>query len=129
MKIFADLKGKEEVFLTNAQRFVNGLKTLDLFKYRPERLSSGEVMQSVLDGYRNWFERGKTGNRIDIGQRNKARKDFTERFNRILRFLESIAEEEDIPALLAAGFKVVVTKRRAASKKVQQQAVLVPTGA
>lgn len=101
LKITIDLKGKDSSVLSNAHRGANGLVSLALYAKGP--FPPEEVQQAVAE-YDGFYEGAKTGNRVEILKRNHARRLVTEMFRKITSFLQSVATEEDIPALIQAGF-------------------------
>lgn len=104
--ISIDLTGKDGTFISNAYRAHSGLLTLELYRERPSRLASTDQAKEKIDGLQLAFEGGTTGNRVHIAQRKKLRQEVTEMFRRIICFLQSVATEDDIPALIQAGFRV-----------------------
>lgn len=113
MKLKIDLTGKDSIVLSNSHRYYNGLSTLEIYRNRPDKVPSLELLKEAIDGYERSYEAAVNGDRVQIARRKKARKDVCDMFEKILHFLESVAEEDDIPALLQAGFEV----RRAARKR------------
>lgn len=101
-----DLSGKDATFISNCYRYHSGLSTIHLYRNLHERMPTLEQLKARIDELQQAYEGGSTGNRVQIAMRNQARKDVTDMFNRILRFLEAVATEEDIPALIQAGFEV-----------------------
>lgn len=101
LKISIDLKGKDSSVLSNAHRCANGLASLALYAKGP---FPPEEVQGAVAEYDAFYEGAKTGNRVEILKRNSARKSVTEMFKKITSFLQSVATEEDIPALIQAGF-------------------------
>jgi hypothetical protein len=119
-KLRFDLSGKEAVFLCNVNRYYNGLTTLELYRHLGDRVPTLPQLKECLDRYAHGYEFGVNGDRVEIALRNKARKDLTEMFEKVLHFLQSVATEDDIPALLQAGIEVVSPARR-------RKATVVPT--
>ncbi|QXE92547.1 hypothetical protein [Geomonas subterranea] len=115
--ISADITGKDSTCLSNARRCTRGLETLELYKNGPFPV---DVVQQAVNVYDSAYEEGKSGNRSQIQRRKNARKVVTEMFKKIVSFLKSVATEEDIPALMQAGFNahVPVYRRKAASAPV-----------
>ena len=101
-----DLSGKDGTFISNSYRYHSGLSTLYLYRNLPERMPTPDQVKGKIDELQQAYEGGSTGNRVQIALRNQARKEVTDMFNRILRYLEAVATEEDIPALIQAGFEV-----------------------
>jgi len=119
LKLKFDLLGKDAVYLSNVNRYYNGLSTLELYRNLTDRVPALPHLKEGLDRYAHAYEFGINGDRIEIALRKKARKDLTEMFEKILHFLQSVAVEDDIPALLQAGIEVVSPSRR-------KKAVVVP---
>lgn len=109
VKISIDLKGKDSTVLNTAHHCTRGLETLLLYKNGP--IPVEEVKVAVND-YDSSHEGAKTGNRVEILKRNNARRAVTEMFKKIISFLQSVATEEDIPALMEAGFDARVPSYR-----------------
>jgi hypothetical protein len=65
-----------------------------------------ELVKEKIDYFQQSFEGGATGNHAQIAVRKKARKEIVEIFKKIRLYLQSIASEDDIPALIGAGFTV-----------------------
>lgn len=114
VKVLIDTSGKESVFLSNGHRYVNGLKGLSLFRNQPEAL---EQLQVGIDHFGQKFEAAMNGDRAEIAMRNKARKEVTEMLKKAVSYLQSVANEDDIPELLQAGFEVrrIGIRRRTAT--------------
>lgn len=105
VKVSADLTGKDSTCLSTAHRCVRGLANLELYKNGPFPV---ETVQQAVDEYDTAHEEGKTGNRSQIQRRKNARKVVLEMFRKIVAYLQSVATEEDIPALMQAGFEAHV---------------------
>jgi hypothetical protein len=120
VKLRVDLSGKDAVFLSNANRYYNGLATLDLYRNPGDRVPALPQLKEGLDRYSHGYEFGVNGDRVEIALRKKARADLTEMFKKVLHFLQSVATEDDIPALLQAGIEVVGPSRH-------RKAAVVPT--
>lgn len=106
LRLLLDLTGKDAVFISNSYRYISGFSTLGLLRNLPEKLPTLERLKDQADRLQNAYEGGTVGDRVQIATRNQARKELTDMFTRISRYLESIATEEDIPALIQAGFDV-----------------------
>ncbi|GFO54855.1 hypothetical protein GMSM_18620 [Geomonas sp. Red276] len=104
--ITIDLMGKDAVFISNCYRYHSGLANLALYRNPPPGLPSLEQAKERIDALQSAFEGGTTGNRVHIELRNIARRDVTDMFKRIISYLQSVATDEDIPALIQAGFGV-----------------------
>ncbi|MBU5636958.1 hypothetical protein KOM00_09445 [Geomonas sp. Red69] len=103
--VSADVKGKDSTCLSNVRRCARGLADLELYKNGPIPIN---IVQQAVDEYDAAHEEGKSGNRSQIQRRKNARKVVTEMFKKIVSFLQSVATEEDIPALMQAGFNAHV---------------------
>ena len=106
IKLLLDTTGKDAVFISNSYRYISGLSTLELFRNPPEKIANPERLKTQADRLQVAYEGGTVGDRGQIAMRNQARKELTDMFNRVCRYLEAIATEEDIPALIQAGFDV-----------------------
>ncbi|WP_136513722.1 hypothetical protein [Geomonas edaphica] len=109
IKVSIDLKGKDTTVLSTLHRCTRGLETLRVFKQGPFPV---DEVQGAVNNYDSFYESAKTGNRVEILKRNNARNLVTEMFKKIASFLQSVATEEDIPALLEAGFDARVPSYR-----------------
>ena len=112
-----DLGGKDGTFISNCYRYHSGLSTLHLYRDLPPKMPPLDQVKGRIDVMQQAYEGGTTGNRVEIATRNQARKDITDMFKRILRYLEAVATEEDIPSLIQAGFEV---KRQWSRRKIVQ---------
>ncbi len=112
LQLSIDLSGKDAAVISTCYRIHSGICELSIYKDAPPQLATDKV-KSTIDNYQHHFEYGTTGNHASIAQRNLARKETTETFKKIVRFLEIIGTEADIPALMQAGFKM----RKATAKK------------
>jgi hypothetical protein len=112
IKLKIDLTGKHSTFQGNSLRYYNGLLGLDLYRTRSERVPSPEQIKEGIDRFQHAYEGAENGDRVQINLRNKARKEVTDMFEKVLHFLQSVATEDDIPALLQAGFEVRRTRRK-----------------
>lgn len=113
-----DLTGKDSIFLSNCHRYLHGLADLELYRTCPEKVAPYDMLKGGIDRFEQSFEGGINGDRLQIAMRKKHRKEVTDMFNKILRYLESVAEEDDIPALMRAGIEVrksPVRRRKAAA--------------
>lgn len=117
VKLMIDVSGKDATFISNCYRWQSGLSTLHLYRNPPERLPASDKVKENVDLLQQAYEGGANGDRVQIAIRKKARKDVTEMYKKILHYLESIATEDDIPALIQTGFEVQhrASRRRAAS--------------
>ena len=100
-----DLTGNDAIVLSTCYRVHSGICGLGIYNDVPQLLATDRVKERI-DNYQHHFEGGATGNHASIAQRNLARKEVIELFKKIIRFLEIIATENDIPALILAGFNV-----------------------
>jgi hypothetical protein len=105
IQLSLDLTGKDASVLSICYRVHSGIRGLGIYKDAPQLLATDRVKERI-DNYQHHFEAGATGNHSSIAERNLARKEVTELFKKIIRFLEIIATEADIPALILAGFSV-----------------------
>jgi len=105
VRLGIDLAGKDSAVLSTCNRIYRGLCALEIYRGAPDQLSTDRVKEKI-DNYQHHFEEGATGSRSSIAQRNMARKEVIELFKKIIRFLEIIATEADIPDLIQAGFTV-----------------------
>ena len=111
VKIKMDLSGKDSTFGSNCGRYYRGLLDLQLYKNAPEKCSL-ERIKGELDCYLMTSESAVNGDRVEIAKRNKARKQLAETLKLALLYLRSVAEEDDIPALMQAGFEVYRSGKR-----------------
>lgn len=102
--------GTDAVYLANVNMFFVCLFALTIFRngWPEEKLGSQSVLQQALGWFREMFEGGLTGNRLQIAARKMARKDLDDRIKRILHYLAVMADESDLNALLNTG---VVTRK------------------
>jgi len=112
IQLSIDLTGKDAAVISTCYRMHSGMCGLGIYKDAPQQLATDRVKERI-DNYQHHFEAGATGNHASIAERNLARKEVTELFKKIIRFLEIIATEADIPALILAGFNV----RKSTAKK------------
>lgn len=105
LSITVDVKGRDAVFVSNIYRYYSGLCTLDLYRNPPERMPKLDQVKEKIDWLQQTFEGGTTGNRVQIAARIQARKEVTQMFKRIASYLQAVASEDDIPALIQAGFE------------------------
>jgi hypothetical protein len=110
MKLLLDLSGRDSVFLSNINHYLHGFVNLDLLKNNPS--VSLDQLSAGVNVFAQTYEGGINGDRVEIARRKKARKEVTELFEKIRFYLQSIATEDDIPALLQAGFQVSHTSTR-----------------
>ena len=107
LKLKLDLSGKDSVYLSNVHRYYNGLAPLELYRNPPDRVPALALVKECLDRFEQAYEGAVNGDRVQIAMRKKARKDLTEMFEKVLHFLQSVADEENTQSLLQAGFEVV----------------------
>jgi hypothetical protein len=114
--------GTDAVYLANANIFLTALFALAIFQngWREDKLGSQSVLQKALDWFRQMFEGGLTGNRLQIAARKEARKALNLTIQKILYYIAIFGEESDIQMLVSSG---VVTKK---SRKARRVAKLVP---
>jgi len=104
VRLSLDLGGNDGVFISNSYRYMSGVESLAIFRNSP--IAYDHVKEKV-DRLQHAYEGGKLGTRSLIEERRRLRKEVVDIFKRIIRFLESVANEDDIPALIQAGFKVI----------------------
>ena len=105
LKVWVDLAGKDAALISTCYRVHSGMCGLNIYKNAPQQLSTDWVKERI-DNYQHHYEGGATGNHASIAERNIARKEVIELFKKIVRFIEIIATEADVPALILAGFNV-----------------------
>lgn len=106
LKLALDLTGKPSVFLSNCHRYYNGFCGLSIYRDPPDQVISLVRLKEGIDVFEMRFEGSVNRDRIQIALRNKARKELTDLFKKVLSYLQVIATEEDIPQLLQAGVMV-----------------------
>lgn len=112
MKVKIDMSGRDSACLSNCHRYLNGLYNLELYRNPPEKAPSLEQLKPAIADYEQCYENGVNGDRVWIAKRKKARKNVCEMFEKVCHYLEVVATENDIPALLQAGFEVPRAARR-----------------
>ena len=107
--------GTDAAYLANVNMFFNALFGRGIFRngWPEEKLGSQSVLQTGTDWFRQMFEGGKTGNRLQIAARKSARQDLDLRIKRILHYLAVMADESDIVTLLNSGVVTRKSKKRA----------------
>jgi len=102
--------GTDAVYLSKVNIFFTAVFALVIFQkeWREDKLGSQSVLQQCIDWFRQMYEGGLTGNRLQIAARKTARKDLDERIQKILHYVAIFAEESDITMLLNSN---VVTKK------------------
>lgn len=105
-----DSNGTDAVYLSRINIFFATLFTLSIFQkeWRDDKLGSQSVLQQCIDWFRQMYEGGLTGNRLNIAARKTARKDLDQRIQKILYYVAIFADESDITMLLNSN---VVTKK------------------
>lgn len=112
MDIHIDYQEKNAVYLSQCHRYESGLETLELYRNCPPSIAHG-VFKSAVGHYQTTSDLADNGDRAHIAARNAARAVVTELLKKIVSYIRSVATEEDIPALIQAGFDVRVrTSRR-----------------
>lgn len=106
LRLKQDLSGKDAVYLSNCHRYYNGLLNLELYRNPPDTLPSLVRVKGCLDRYVLSYEGAVNGDRVNIKMREADRKDLSKVFKQILYYLQSVANEDSIPALLQAGYEV-----------------------
>lgn len=114
MKLKLDTSGKDSVFLSNSHRYYNGLLTCLLYRNTPDYISI-ERVKAALDHYQACYEAAVNGDRVQIALRNKARKELTALWEKVLHYVQMVAGEDDIPAVLQVGFDIRRPTRRKAA--------------
>jgi hypothetical protein len=113
------MTGKDSALISDCYRYHSGLSILHLYRDPPPPFPPLDKLKDKIDVYQHAFEGGKTGNHAEIALRRQARKEVIQMFKMITLYLQSIATEADIPALILAGFLI----RQASGRK---KAVTVP---
>lgn len=107
LKIKINLTGRDSVFLANSQRYINGLENVEPYKgVTGNSPPSLDLLKQTFSQYKQCFERGATGDRIHITMRKRTRKELREMFQKAQNYLQAVASENDLPALLQAGFEL-----------------------
>ena len=101
-----DLTGKDATFISNCYRYYSGLCTLPLYQNLQGPQLPVDQVKAYIDSLQLTYEVGATGSRVHIAARNQLRQQVTDMFRRIIYYLQSVATEADIPALIQAGFQV-----------------------
>ena len=105
VRLSLDSSGKDAAFISNCYRWHSGISVLEIYRNPPPQLALDKVKERI-DYLQHAYEGGATGNHAQIAERTRARKEVTEMFKKIIRYLEIVATEDDIPALIQAGFTV-----------------------
>lgn len=107
--------GTDSTFLASTNMFFAVLFTLQIFQngWPEEKLGSQGVLQKCGDWFRQMFEGGLTGNRLQIAARKEARQDLNLRIKRILHYIMVMGDESDITALINSGVVTRKSKKRA----------------
>lgn len=114
LRLQLDLTGKPAVFLSNCLRYYNGLSSLSIYRNPPEQAVSLAQLKDGIDLYELKMESSVNYDRLQIKLRDDARKQLTDLFKKVVAYLQMIAKEEDVPALMQAGIEV---KGRASRKR------------
>lgn len=114
LRLSYDLTGKPGVFLSNCLRYYNGLYSLAIYRNPPEQAVALTRLKEGIDQFETKMEGAINYDRLQIELRNQSRKQLTDLFKKVLSYLQMIATEDDIPALMQAGIEV---KGRAPRKK------------
>jgi hypothetical protein len=114
--------GTDAAYLGHANIFLTALFGLDIFRHdwREDKLGSQGVLQKTLDMFRQTYEGGLTGNRLQIAARNQARKDLNVKIRKILSYLTIFGDESDITLMLSSG--VVTRKSRMRARRAAKPA-------
>jgi len=108
-------------YLASTNLFFTTLYDLKIFQSSwREELGTQSTLQKAHNWYKQSFEGGLTGNRIDIAARKEARKALDIMIQKILYYVAIFAEETDIRAMLSTG--VVVKKSRPRGRKIAKPA-------
>ncbi len=107
-----ELSGKASLVLSNCQRYYSGLATLDLYKKAAEGAVPLEVIKAAIDDAEQKYHNAINYDRVAIVMRNQAFKVMIDLFKKAAAYLQVIATENDIPALLQAGVEVITTPKR-----------------
>ncbi|QWV95002.1 hypothetical protein KP004_07455 [Geomonas oryzisoli] len=109
-----DLAGRPPVFLGNCKRYYTGLSGLALFRNVADAGIALTRVKEVLDDAEQKYNAAVNFDRVAIVLRNKAFKELIDLFKKIAAYLQVVATEDDIPALLQAGLQVIAPppKRR-----------------
>ena len=106
--------GTDALYLAKVNQFFSALYGLSVFQngWPEEKLGSQSVLQKSSDWFRQMFEGGLTGNRLQIAARKSARQDLDERIQKILYYVGVMAEPSDLDALLNTGVVKVKSRKR-----------------
>lgn len=107
-----ELSGKASLVLSNCHRYYSGLATLELYKKAAEHAVPLEVINAAIVDAEQKYNGAINYDRIAIVMRNQSFKVMIDLFKKVAAYLQVIATEEDIPALLQAGVEVVVPPKR-----------------
>lgn len=115
--------GPDAAYLAHVNMFLGALFTSEIFQngWPGEKLGTQGVLQNGTDRFRQNFEGGQTGNRIQIAARKVARQDLDTRIQKILHYFGVMADEGDINLLLNSG--VVTRKDRKKARKISKPVV------
>jgi hypothetical protein len=106
-KIKINLMGRDSVFIANSERYITGLENIGAYKgVTGDSPPSIDLLKQTFGQYKQCFEKGATGDRIQITMRNRSRKELKEMFQKAQNYLQAVASEVDLPALLQAGFEL-----------------------
>lgn len=107
-----ELSGKASDVLGNCQRYYSGLTTLLLYKKAAEQAVPLEMIKGALDDAEEKFQAAINYDRVAIVMRNKSFKVMIDLFKKVAAYLQVVATEDDIPALLQAGVDVIGPPKR-----------------
>ena len=113
-----DTSGPDALVLAKLLVFLNTVFAMAIAKLLPPQLGQEETMK-YYGFYQQHYEGGKFGDRNEIWRRNQARKEICERAEKILRFLESVADENDLIQLQNGGVEQRKSSRKKAAKSKQ----------
>jgi hypothetical protein len=107
-----ELAGKALAVLGNCQRYYSGLTALELYKKAAEQAVPLEVIGAAISDAEQKYRSAINYDRVAIVMRNQAFKVMIDLFKKVAAYLQVVATEDDIPALLQAGVEVVATPKK-----------------
>ena len=107
-----DLSGKASAVLGNCQRYYGGLTALTLYLKGADQAVPLEMLKGALDDAQQKFNGAINYDRVAIVARNQSFKVLIDLFKKVAAYLQVVATEDDIPALLQAGIEVVATPQK-----------------
>ncbi|TGU72133.1 hypothetical protein E4633_07380 [Geomonas terrae] len=106
------LSGKTLVVLGDCQRYYGGLATLSLYKKAAELAVPLEVIGAAISDAEQKYRNAINYDRVAIVMRNQAFKVMIDLFKNVAAYLQVVATEDDIPALLQAGLEVIAAPKK-----------------